>query len=253
MKVYCVQHDIAWEDKPVNFATVRRLLSKTPPEPGSLVLLAEMFAVGFSLNIQAIAEEEGGPTHAFLRSLATEHRCHVLGGVVTRGTSNKGRNQAIACSPDGALIARYQKLHPFTPGGETANYEPGQSLSHFAWHDFHVTPFICYDLRFPESFRPAAQTTTLFPVIASWPFPRDQHWIKLLQARAIENQAFVAGVNRCGTDPRFRYPGRSLIVDYQGNILADAGDGEAVISGDLDIDALRRYRRDLPFLADILP
>jgi predicted amidohydrolase len=115
-----------------------------------------------------------------------------------------------------------------------------------------VAPFICYDLRFPEHFRTAARHgAQLITVIASWPIARIQHWVTLLQARAIENQAYVAGTNRCGTDPKFTYTGRSLIVSPKGEILADAGNAETVISADLSLDDLLAYRKDLPFLADM--
>ena len=87
--------------------------------------------------------------------------------------------------------------------------------------------------------------------IASWPDARLAHWVKLLQARAIENQCYVAGVNRIGRDPQFHYSGRSLIVNPMGEILADAGDAEGVIGAEIDLPALAAYRRDKPFLADM--
>ena len=122
----------------------------------------------------------------------------------------------------------------------------------FHWRDFAVSPFICYDLRFPEHFRVAARRgAQLITVIASWPVARIQHWVTLLQARAIENQAYVAGVNRCGTDPKLSYNGRSLIVSPRGDILADAGNGECVISAGLNLKELLAYRAELPFLADM--
>jgi predicted amidohydrolase len=88
-------------------------------------------------------------------------------------------------------------------------------------------------------------------VIANWPVTRIQHWITLLQARAIENQAYVAGVNRCGTDPKYTYNGRSIIVDPHGNVLADAGDGERVISADIDPSIVVKWREDFPALRDM--
>jgi omega-amidase len=93
----------------------------------------------------------------------------------------------------------------------------------------------------------------LFAVIANWPVTRIQHWITLLQARAIENQAYVAGVNRCGSDPKYSYNGRSVIVDPHGNILADAGDSERVISADIDPKVVLQWREDFPALRDMRP
>jgi predicted amidohydrolase len=108
-------------------------------------------------------------------------------------------------------------------------------------------------LRFPELFRDAAEARRpeVFTVIASWPSKRIEHWIKLLQARAIENQAYVIGVNRIGTDPYYSYTGRSLIVDPSGTVLADAGETEGMIQAEVDLLSLRKYREGLPFLEDM--
>jgi len=252
MKLYCVQHHIAWENKRENFARVEALLIMTKPEAGSLVLLPEMFATGFSMNATAIAEDPGGETEQFLAAKAKQFKVFLLGGGVGRQSKGKSGNQCVVFSPDGAEIARYSKMQTFTPGGESDNYQAGKEMVSFPWQGFVVAPFICYDLRFPEHFRVAARRgAQLITVIASWPVARIQHWVTLLQARAIENQAYVAGANRCGTDPKFTYTGRSLIVSPKGDILADAGNGETVISADLSLDDLLAYRKDLPFLADM--
>jgi predicted amidohydrolase len=222
------------------------------PETGSLVLLPEMFATGFSMNASAIGEERGCETDQFLAATAKRFKVFLLGGVVAPYAKGKGFNQCVVFSPDGAEVARYSKLQPFTPGGESDNYQAGKEVVLFPWQGFTVAPFICYDLRFPEHFRAATRRgAQLITVISSWPAARIQHWVTLLQARAIENQAYVAGVNRCGTDPKFTYTGRSIIVSPKGDILTDAGNGETVISADVSLDELLAYRKDLPFLADM--
>jgi predicted amidohydrolase len=252
MKLYCVQHHIAWENKRDNFARVEALLTLAKPEAGSLVLLPEMFATGFSMNAGAIAEERGRETDQFLAVTAKQFNVFLLGGVVAPHAKSKGFNQCVVFSPEGAEVARYSKIQTFTPGGESDNYQAGQEVVLFPWQGFTVAPFICYDLRFPEHFRAATRRgAQLITVISSWPAARIQHWVTLLQARAIENQAYVAGVNRCGTDPKFTYTGRSIIVSPKGDILADAGNGEAVISADINLNELLAYRKDLPFLADM--
>ena len=252
MKIYCVQHDIAWEKRRANFARVEALLAAARPEAGSLVLLPEMFASGFSLNVPAIREGRERDTEKFLAATAKKHNIHLLGGLVTTKTNGKGSNQCVVFSPEGREVARYTKLQPFTPGGESGAYDPGRAPVLFTWEGFKVAPFICYDLRFPEHFRDAtARGAQLITVIANWPVARIGHWVALLQARAIENQAYVAGVNRCGTDPKLSYNGRSLIISPKGDILADAGNGESVISADVRLDELIAYRRDLRFLDDM--
>lgn len=252
MKIYCVQHDIAWENRRANFARVETLLSGTKPEAGSLVLLPEMFASGFSMNVTAIREGRDRETERFLAATAKKFGIFLLGGIVTTKTNGKGSNQSVVFTPDGKELARYSKMQPFTLGGESANFDAGKSTTIFEWQGFKVSPFVCYDLRFPEHFRTATKRgAQLITVIANWPVSRIQHWITLLQARAIENQAYVAGVNRCGKDPKLTYNGRSLIVSPKGDILADAGNGESVISAEVSLDELIAFRRDLPFLADM--
>jgi predicted amidohydrolase len=252
--LHAVQHDIVWENKAATHARVAALLAANPPRAGSLVVLPEMFATGFSMNPAVTDDSTSRETETFLQHLAHRHHAAVLAGLVGRDAAGRPGNQALALAPAGRELARYTKLRPFTPGGETANYAPGERPVVFQWQGWRVAPFICYDLRFPEFIRPvAAAGVDLLVFIASWPDKRIAHWMKLLQARAIENQCYVAGVNRVGTDPSHRYCGRSLIVDYFGEIIADAGEGEGVISATLDRAALDDYRAGLPFLQDIRP
>jgi predicted amidohydrolase len=253
VNVIALQFDIAWEDKPSNFAKVRSLLAQAAPARDSLVVLPEMFATGFSMNADAIAEEYGGPTERFLADTAKELGVYLVGGAAMRGRDRRARNKALVFSPAGEPLAFYAKMHPFTLGGEGEHYAAGQQPVVFRWGDCTVSPFICYDLRFPEIFREAVAThrPELFVVIASWPEKRISHWRPLLQARAIENQAYVVGANRVGRDPYYAYAGRSLIIDPQGEILADAGNTESFVHAQLDLAGLRKYREGLPFLADV--
>lgn len=130
-------------------------------------------------------------------------------------------------------------------------HECGAQLATFDWAGFTVAPFICYDLRFPEVFREATQRgADLFLVPALWPARRQQHWLTLLQARAIENQAYVVGVNRIGREPDHLYAGRSVIVDPHGVIIADAGECEHVLNARIDPAVVADWRRDFPALRD---
>jgi omega-amidase len=253
MTVTALQFDIAWENKPANFEKVHQLLTKAAPERDSLIVLPEMFATGFSMNTAAIAEPYGGQTEQFLAGIAKQFGIYVVGGAAIRGPDGRVRNKALLFSSAGELLGFYAKMKPFTPGGEVDHYVAGDHPVALRWGQCTLSPFICYDLRFPEIFRQAAAThqPELFVVIANFPAKRSTHWVRLLQARAIENQAYVAGVNRIGSDPHYSYGGRSLILDPQGDILADAGEAEGVIKGELDLANLRKYRQGLPFLADM--
>lgn len=255
MNVLGLQLDIAWENKAANFEKVRHLVKAAAPEKGTLIVLPEMFATGFTMNTPLMAEPYGGDTEKFLSSLAVEWGVHVLAGAAMRGRSGQVRNKALAFSPDGKLAGFYAKMRPFTPGGEAEHYIAGTGPLVLSVGGCAVSPLVCYDLRFPELFRQAsaAGQPELFVVIASWPEKRILHWLRLLAARAIENQAFVLGVNRVGDDPFYHYPGRSVCVDYNGEVLADAGEKEGWISASLDLAGLHKYREGLPFLRDLKP
>jgi predicted amidohydrolase len=252
MKVYCCQLDIAWENKPENFKKVRALLAAARPDRGSMVVLPEMFSTGFSMNVAAISEQTLPGAERFLADLAMEFGVCVVGGIVSRGPDGRGLNEAVVISAEGPEVARYAKIHPFTLGGELDNYSRGKTISTFDWNGIKVAPFICYDLRFPEVFRTAVKNgAEMFLVIASWPNKREQHWVTLLQARAIENLAYVVGVNRAGRDPQFIYPGRSMVIDPHGNTLVDAGQAEGVVAADVEPAVVRSWRRDFPALKDM--
>jgi omega-amidase len=252
--IACCQLDVAWEDKRANHERVEALLSAQPLPRGSLLALPEMFATGFSMNVRAIREQAAGETERFLARLARERGIDVVAGIVTSADDGRGRNEAVVFGADGGERARYCKLHPFTYSGESRHYAPGGRVVTFAWAGATVAPFICYDLRFPEAFRAAVRRgTQVFVVIANWPEARETHWLTLLRARAIENQAYVVGVNRCGRDPNVAYSGRSLIVAPRGEILVDAGGSEGIVRAELDLDALAEYRRSFPALADMRP
>ena len=128
MNLYCCQLDIQWEDKKANFAKVRSMLASAKPEKEALVLLPEMFATGFSMNVAAIAEKERSVTENFLSETARQFGIFLMGGIVTEGKLGRGRNEAVLFSPTGDLVARYCKLQPFTLGGESQNYLAGDEI-----------------------------------------------------------------------------------------------------------------------------
>lgn len=252
MEIIGLQWNLAWEKKEANFARVAELLAAAAPDPGALVVLPEMFATGFSMNAAAIAEDPDGESFSFLASLAREFGVYLLAGVVTKSGRTRGFNEAVVIDPEGKEAARYRKMHPFRYAGEGDFYDPGSAPVLWRWDGVAVAPFICYDLRFPEIFRLAAGAgAELFVVIANWPSARVEHWRLLLRARAIENQAYVLGVNRCGSDPNLAYPGATLIVDPMGNIVEELNGSEGVMKVDLDPALAGTVRQNFPFLRDL--
>jgi omega-amidase len=248
MQACLVQLDIVWENKNANFERVRELLAANAPGAGSLIILPEMFATGFSFDVNATRQGGSPEGDEFLRALAGDYGSCVVGGVVTQGSDGRTFNESVAFGP-GGLMKRFAKIHPFRMEQEV--HAPGSEVVTFSWGGFEIAPLVCYDLRFPESFREAARMgASLMVVIANWPVARIDHWVTLLRARAIENQAYVIGVNRCGRDPEFTYPGRSLVIDPHGSVLVDAGDGEKVVAAELEPSVVAQWRQDFPALKD---
>ena len=251
MNIVAIQLDSVWEDPRANFAKTESLLAATPPVPGSLVVLPEMFATGFSLDLSKTMQGAARETENFLRTLAVRHRCAVLGGVISPSADGRGRNESVTFAADGTLLARYVKQRPFSGAGESEIHEAGADAVIFPLGEFTVAPLVCYDLRFPELFREATRRgADLFVVIAAWPVKRIPHWLTLLQARAIENQAFVIGVNRTGREPRFEYCGRSVVVNPHGEIVAAAGTAECILTASIAHAEVAAWRAEFPALRD---
>lgn len=259
MRIHCLQYDIVWEDKPANHELVRAMVAGMKPGPGSLVALPEMFDTGFSLNLDITDDTESRTSERFLSELSREYGIYVHGSRCTREKDGWGRNWAIVMNPEGGVIARYAKLHPFGFGREPERFRGGDELVSCEWRDgdgvLRVGPLICYDLRFPEVFRLCSLRlgVEIFVLGANWPDARQAHWRALLIARAIENLAYVVGVNRSGRDPHLNYEGGSIIVSPKGEILAEAGPGQEVISATVDPKAVRSWRKSFGALRDARP
>lgn len=251
-RLACCQWNVVWEDKPANYRRVEQLLAGAQLPAGTMVLLPEMFATGFTMNGAAAAEPIDGPTAQFLAATAKRFGVFVQGGAVIDAGAGGLRNESLTFAPDGKLLARYAKIHLFSYAGESGCYAPGSECCVFGAADSRAGAAVCYDVRFPELFRRlVAAGAEILTVIACWPAVRQEHWRTLLAARAIENQCFVAAANRCGSEPSgTEYAGGSRIVDPWGRTLAEAGSGDEVISDAIDLEALRAYRRQFPALSD---
>ena len=236
-----------------NFTRVENLIQKSSSEPGSLVVLPEAFATGFSLNLQVTCDGEPEQTHAFLSRLSSTHKIWILAGLITPDPdSAMGKNIAVLFNPEGERVGEYQKMHPFTPMGEDKVHLVGQEPQIFSIGNFLLSPVLCYDLRFPELFRASVkQGANLFVVLASWPDSRMSHWHALLKARAIENQAYVIGVNRTGSDPNHQYAGGSKVIDPMGKTSAESNMEEELVSFTLEHTLMEDWRSSFPALEDI--
>ena len=251
MKIAALQMDIAWENPKQNIAAAERLTALAAEQGARLVALPEMFSTGFSMNMDSVAEPPDGPAYGFLSETARRAGIYVLGTLAERVPGGLPQNVAYLFGPDGRRLLRYAKVHPFRFAGEHLHLGPGSELPVTRVDEFTLAVAICYDLRFPELFRALGlRGADLFIVPANWPRERIAHWSKLLVARAIENQAYVVGVNRVGSGGGLAYNGLTAIVDPMGDLLAEGGDCEQIVSADLSKERLDAIRKELPFLTD---
>lgn len=260
MIVAGLQMDIAWERPEENFRRVEEMVDRAAPDRLDLIVLPEMFATGFSMESD-MAAGFAGETREFLAGLATRLSVFVLGGYA-EPAEPRPANACSIFAPGGEEILHYRKIHPFSLAGEEEHYIGGETVETAEVEGVRVTPLICYDLRFPEPFRAAARDTDLFCVIANWPSKRREAWSTLLRARAIENQAYVLGVNRVGMGGGEPHTGDSALLDPLGRDIAEgvplAGEtfGESIpgaLIGTVDADEVVRTRERLSFLKDRRP
>ena len=250
MRIAAVQHDIVWEDREANFERLAPLVARAVGAGAELVLLTETFSTGFSMT-PGIGEPEGGPSSRFLAAQAAEHGVWVAGSCPEIAADGElPYNSLVLAGPDGTLH-RYRKLHPFTHAGEHERFRAGEKPVTVEIGGLRVTPFICYDLRFADVFWRAAPETDVYLVPANWPDTRRHHWTTLLQARAIENQAYVVGCNRVGTaGDGTGHAGDSRIVHPMGELLATASGVETIVLADVERPEVEATRSRLRFLAD---
>ncbi len=256
MRVAGIQHDIVWEDGASTRAHIAPLVASAVSDGAELVLLPEMFATGFSMHTERIAEAPDGPTTEFLRTAAADHRCWIGGTVALHTDDARATNSFVLAGPNGELH-RYDKMHPFTHAGEHEHYAAGSGPVVVTVAGLRIALFVCYDLRFADDFWDLAPSVDCYLVPANWPRVRREHWNTLLRARAIENQAWVVGVNRVGRVGSLEYSGDSAIIDPFGAVVASApgpaDDGvgpEAIVLAEVDPGRVAAIRGEYPFLTD---
>ena len=259
LDIFLIQMEVAANDKAKNFAKAEALarnIRKGASDPvKGLIVLPEMFATGYlPLHPEKAAEDfssaDAGETAQFLHGLAQQTGCTVMGSGIATGGSNKLTNHTSVYSAESNHeIASYDKRKPFFM--EQGKFTGGSNVSLFKIDEWQVAPTVCFDLRFPELYRDAVKFgANLFTIQAAWPAKRIAHWNALLKARAIENQAYVAGVNCISNDGN--YTGNSQIINPLGEIIAEAHvNEETVISARIDEEFLKKYRKEFPVLDEI--
>lgn len=250
LSITLVQTDLHWLDPEANRNALRQLIADIP-QATDLIVLPEMFTSGFTMTPETVAEPANGPTLSWLQQVSKENRCAVTGSIVVE---DQGRyfNRLYFVTPEGDH-QHYDKRHLFRMAQEQEHYQPGRTRLVLNYKGWRICPMICYDLRFPVWCR-NRQDYDLLIFVANWPTSRHLPWRTLLQARAIENLSYVAGVNRIGVDGNgVDYNGQSLICDAPGKLVMDAQDRAGCFTQTLSLDALQKYRTRFPAHLDADP
>jgi predicted amidohydrolase len=248
MKIVLVQFDIVWENRDSNLKRIEALLSDLPAGT-DLIILPEMFNTGFSMNPAELSERPGSVTFKWMEEMAKRFDSAICGSYIVE-ESGRYYNRWIFVSERNEVVV-YDKRHLFSPGGENRLFTAGHERVVFSYRGLRILPTVCYDLRFPVWLR-NRNDYDLMINSSNWPAPRQDVWNTLLRARAIENQCYVAGVNRLGTDGEgIRYEGESAIVGPKCEILArGTADTSSLICSEISAEELSSFREKFPVLND---
>lgn len=244
LKVAIIQTDISWENKSLNYKNLEQKITKLDNDV-DLIVLPEMFNTGFIMD-----PTNGASTQediiAWLSSQVKDKDCAIVGSAGTF-TDDKIANRLYFVTSDGT-VHTYDKNHLFLHAGEGKKYCSGNDRKIINYKGFNILLTVCFDLRFPV-FNCNNHDYDILLNVACWPESRREHWMTLLKARAIENQAFVVACNRVGKDPNFSYAGDSMVMDYNGDTLAYKDFDETVLYATLDKNTQNEHREKLNFLA----
>lgn len=233
-RIAIVQRDILWQDVDANLRAIEPMLDVVEAD---VVVLSEMFQTGFVTEPRKVADD--GRTLCWMQGVAKRYDCAVVGSVVVE-EAGCYYNRLYFVKPTGE-VEWYDKHHLFSVGGESEHFTAGDRRVVVEWRGVRYLLEICYDLRFPVWSRNRGDYDTII-YSALWPKPRREVWRTLLRARAMENQAWVVGVNRIGAEPGLEYAGDSVVIDHLGRVVVDALDRECVEVAELDTQEIAKFR-----------
>ena len=242
------EYDIGWHDPALSLIRAGDVARQAAAAGANLLVLPEMCITGFTMDPQAFAEPEDGPSIKTLGKLAAEHELWIIAGASIRKADGRYVNSALTFSPQGKVVASYEKQRLFGYAGETDIYSPGESHCVVDINGLSFGVFICFDLRFPELFREVGRDVDGFVLVANWPNTRQQHWEVLTRARAIENQCYMIAVNRIGEGGGLTYEGGSVIFDPWGE-RCDRKVGGGLRIGEVSTSVVERARKAFPLPA----
>lgn len=233
-RVAIVQRDIVWRDVERNFQQLETMLADVEAD---VVVLSEMFQTGFVTEPEGVADD--GRTLRWMLIAAKQIDAAIVGSVIVR-EDGQFFNRLYFVKPTGE-VEWYDKHHLFSIGGEAEHFARGMERKVVEWRGVRYLLEICYDLRFPVWSRQRGDYDAII-YSALWPKPRREVWRTLLRARAIENQAYIVGVNRIGAEPGLEYAGDSAVIDAYGRTVVDLENRESVAVAEMDMDALSLFR-----------
>jgi predicted amidohydrolase len=247
LTITLLQTELDWHAPESNRGRFEQLIAASS-EASDLIILPEMFTTGFTMEASKNAETMDGDTVAWMANVAGQQQVTLCGSIIIE-VSGHFYNRLIWMPPDGQL-ASYDKRHLFRMADEHQHYTAGQQRTLVQLGEWRICPMVCYDLRFPAWSRGRNEFDLLI-YVANWPSARRSAWRVLLPARAVENQCYVAGVNRVGEDGNgVAYAGDSMVADYLGSLVTDCEDRPCSTTVSLDLDALIRYREKFPAFLD---
>jgi omega-amidase len=248
MKISIIQSDLFWEDKQSNFRGLEKIITPLYNKT-DIIILPEMFNTGFSMNTRQLAESPLSETYGWMKDTALKGNFGICGSYIVK-EDHKFFNRWVFVSPQKEFWY-YDKRHLFSMGGEDKFFSAGKEGLIFSFRGVRIRPSICYDLRFPVWSRNRGEYDLMI-CASNWPESRNEVWNTLLKARAIENQCYVAGANRLGTDGKgLVYCGESAIIDPYGQIIESANiNEETSITGEISMTELSDFRKKFPVLND---
>ena len=257
MKISLIQMDVARGDTERNYRRVSELVREAAEHDGDVIVLPEMWNTGYALErVQDISDPEGRRTKALMSELSSQHKVNIIAGSIAFRHGEDVFNTLMVFDRHGDKVAEYSKIHLFRLMNEHKYLQPGSRPCTFELEGVSFGAIICYDLRFPELSRLLALNgAEVLVVPAQWPYPRLGHWKTLLEARAIENQFFVAACNRVGVDPdNTRFFGYSRVIDPWGEITGQITDEkEGILTVEIDLTQIGKVRETLPVFQDRKP
>jgi predicted amidohydrolase len=247
LKIALVQADTRYDSISGNLAHLEELIEKSGAE-ADIFLLPELFNTGYVNAFSMRPESMGLETSRWMKQMAIRKKAAFVGSIAILD-GGKVYNRMLMIDPQGGS-QHYDKINVFKYSGEDKVFSAGENAVRFHYQGWNIKPCICFDIRFPETIRNEKPFYDLILCSAHWPAPRIEAWDKLLIARAIENQAFLAAVNRIGTEGEAQYPGHSVGIDYAGKVLNSTAEKEEVMVVSFDKNAQNSFREKLPFLPE---